>query len=67
MLKLDTATFLATQENPAGPITRLESDELGSAGPVTDAEGNVSKLNAAAFLAAYALLSAFVACLLFGL
>ena len=60
MLKLDTATYLVTQDNPAGPITRLVDDGFEPHGPVTDDNGNISKASATAYLVAYGLLAAFV-------
>ena len=57
MLKLDTATYLITQDNSAGPIINFVDDGFEPHGPVTDAEGKVSKASAAAYLVAYALLA----------
>lgn len=60
MLELDTATFLATQDNAAGPVTRLVDDGFAPNGPVTSADGSVSKASAAAYLVAYGLLAGLV-------
>lgn len=60
MLTLDTATFAATKDSPGGPIMLLVDDGVEPHGPVTDAEGNVSKAGTFAYLLAYALLAGFV-------
>ena len=60
MLELDTATFLVTQDNAAGPVTRLVDDGFAPHAPVTSADGSVSKVSAAAYLVAYGLLAGFV-------
>jgi hypothetical protein len=67
MLKLDTATYLITQDNSAGPIVRYVDDGFESHGPLTDVDGNVSKASAAAYLLAYTVLAAFVGYLFFAL
>lgn len=64
MLKLDTATFLVTQDNAAGPVTRLVDDGFAPHGPVTGPDGSISKASAAAYLVAYGLLAGFI-CYLF--
>lgn len=65
MLTLDTATFAATKDNPGGPVMLLVEDGVEPQGPVTDADGNVSKASAAAYLVAYALMACFVGYLFF--
>ncbi len=60
MRELDTATFLMTQDNPAGPIIQFVDNGIQPQGPMTDADGNVSKASAAAYLVAYALMLGFV-------
>lgn len=60
MRELDTATFLMTQENPAGPIIQFVENGIEPQGPMTDSDGNVSKASAAAYLVAYALMVGFV-------
>lgn len=57
MLKLDTATYLITQDNSAGPIIQFVDDGFEPHGPVTDADGNVSTASAVAYLVAYAILA----------
>lgn len=65
MVTLDTATFAATKDNPGGPVMLLVEDGVEPQGPVTDADGNVSKASAAAYLVAYALMACFVGYLFF--
>ncbi|MAX00659.1 MAG: hypothetical protein CMN72_13665 [Sphingomonas sp.] len=60
MLTLDSATFAATKDNPGGPVMLLVDDGVEPHGPATDAEGNVSKAGAAAYMVAYALLAGFI-------
>ncbi|KEQ54762.1 MULTISPECIES: hypothetical protein [Sphingobium] len=67
MRELDTATFLMTQDNPAGPIIQFVENGIEPQGPMTDADGNVSKASAAAYLVAYAILAGFVGYLIFAL
>lgn len=67
MRELDTATFLMTQDNPAGPIIQYVDNGIEPHGPVTDADGNVSKASAAAYLVAYSLMAGFVGYLFFAL
>jgi hypothetical protein len=57
MLKLDTATYLATQDNPGGPIARLVEDDVEPMLPITDVHGKVSRASAAAYLVAYVLMA----------
>jgi len=65
MRELDTATFLMTQDNSAGPIIQYVESGIEPQRPITDADGNVSKVSAAAYLVAYALLASFVGYLFF--
>jgi hypothetical protein len=65
MLTLDTATFAATKDNPGGPVMLLVEDGVEPQRPITDADGNVSKASAAAYLVAYALMACFVGYLFF--
>lgn len=58
MLRMDTATYLATQDNPAGPIINFVEDGIEPIMPATDNEGRVTKSGAIAFLVAYAVLAA---------
>lgn len=67
MLTLDTATFAATKDNPGGAVMLLVDDGVEPHGPVTDADGNVSKASAAAYLVAYAILASFVGYLIIAL
>ncbi|RSU88666.1 hypothetical protein CA256_21220 [Sphingomonas koreensis] len=67
MLKLDTATYLMTQDNSAGPIVQYVDDGFEPYGPVTDTDGNVSRTSAAAYLVAYALLAGAIGYLFFAL
>ncbi|AKH18738.1 MULTISPECIES: hypothetical protein [Sphingomonadaceae] len=67
MLKLDTATYLITQDNSAGPIIQYVDDGFEPHGPVTDANGNVSRASAAAYLVAYALLAGVIGYFIFAL
>jgi hypothetical protein len=67
MLKLDTATYLITQDNSAGPIIQYVDDGFEPHGPVTDANGNVSGASAAAYLIAYALLAGVIGYFIFAL
>ncbi|WP_156397210.1 MULTISPECIES: hypothetical protein [unclassified Sphingomonas] len=67
MLKLDTATYLITQDNSAGPIVQYVDDGFEPHDPVTDANGNVSRASAAAYLVAYALLAGVIGYFFFAL
>ena len=61
MLRLDTATYLATQNNPASdPIINYVDDGTEPMVPATDAYGRVTKGGAIGFLASYAVLAAFL-------
>ena len=61
MLRLDTATYLATQNNPASdPIINYVDDGTEPMMPATDIHGRVTKGGAISYLAAYAVLAGFL-------
>lgn len=60
MLQLDTATYLITQDDPAGPIVQFVDDGVEPHGLITRADGSVSKASASAYVLTYGLLAAFV-------
>jgi hypothetical protein len=60
MLKLDTATYLVTQDNPAGPIIQFEDDGFEPQSAPVDGRGNVTYRGEAVYLLAYTVLAAFV-------
>ena len=58
MRRLDTALFLATQNDPGGPIITDVEDGIEPMMVVTDDEGQVTKSGVFAYLAAYMVLAA---------
>lgn len=60
MLKLDTTTFLATQDNPGGPIVQVVDDDVETFGPTIQSDGRVSSGSAIAYLLAYGLLAGLI-------
>ena len=67
MLKLDTATFLATQDRPGGPIYLMEEDRVESITPLLDENGKPTEGGKIGYVLAYAILMAFFAYLYFAL
>ena len=57
MLRMDTATYLATQNSPGGPIINFVDDGAEQITPATDEHGRVTKGGAIGFVAAYAVLA----------
>lgn len=60
MLRLDTSLFIATQNDPGGPIITDVDDGIVPMIPATDSEGRVTKSGAIAYLLAYAVLASFL-------
>ena len=57
---MDTATYLATQNDPAGPIINFVEDGTEPMIPATDDHGRVTKGGVIGYLAAYAVLAGFL-------